>query len=299
LTPVSILVYFQPIDVDLFQGRVFDYLRGKGTLDELRPELVRVETLRRTVGPWESLLMDANYHHREKLPDWYNDDVVALERPFLITEDLPARVGELADQYHQAATPEAVRPIIDSQMAHLDPAGWNDPVRWSPEPPDFSGVEAEADQVLARLAPYASPVQARGDKKKSLDLEFASALLNFNKSLQPVWFVQAWFTEAIVEASRELLKCFETPDALFQPLFRSHPELKEALAQPYRNEKVGLYVRPENVARARKAAEAVLPTPVSQDGRETADYVVNALRRLAECLCYAERRGLGFAERIC
>jgi hypothetical protein len=65
---------------------------------------------------------------------------------------------------------------------------------------------------------------------------------------------------------------------------------------PYRNERVGLYIRPENVPRARRAAEAELPTPVWQGGSEEEDYPTNALRRLTELLCYAERRGLGFAE---
>jgi hypothetical protein len=67
---------------------------------------------------------------------------------------------------------------------------------------------------------------------------------------------------------------------------------------PYCNEWVGLYIRPENVPRARRAAEAELPTPVWQGGSEEEHYPTNALRRLTELLCYTERCGLGFAERI-
>jgi hypothetical protein len=296
---MSIHVYFQPIDVALIQGRVFDHVLGKGTLDELRPELVGVATVGRAVGPWVRLVSDANYNHRDKLPDWYNHDVVALERPYLVVEDLPARVGELVDQYHNAPGPEAVLPVVDSQMAYLDPKGWKKRGRWKAKEPNFDGVEAAADKALALLAPHVSPPGARGKQKKQLGLEFASDLLKFNEALQPRWGVMDYFTESIVWATNELGQCFETPHALFQPLFRAHPELKKALSLPYRNETVGLYVRPENVARARRAAEASLPTPVSNDGSETSDYQLNARRRLTEVLCYAERRGLAFAERIC
>jgi hypothetical protein len=296
---MSIHVYFQAIDVALVQGRVFDHVLGKGPLDDLRPELVRVATVRRSIGPWASLVSDAYWNHRDRLPDGYNNDVVMLERPYLIVEDLPARVGELVDQYHNAPGPEGVRTVVDSQVALLDPTGWNKRGRWKAKEPDFSGVEAAADKALALLAAHVSPPGARGKQKKQLELDFASDLLKFNEALQPRWELMDYFTESIVWTTRELGECFETPHALFQPLFRSHPELKKALSLPYRNETVGLYVRPENVARARRAAEAALPTPVSVEGSETRDYALNALRRLAELLCYAERRGLGFAERIC
>ena len=36
--------------------------------------------------------------HRDGLPDWYKKDVVALERPYLIVENLPVGVGELVNR---------------------------------------------------------------------------------------------------------------------------------------------------------------------------------------------------------
>jgi hypothetical protein len=297
---MSIHVYFQTIDVALIQGRVFDYVQGKGTLDDLRPELIRRSTVSRGgVSPWASAVNDAAWNDKKKLPEWYNNTVVMEERPYFIAEDLPARVGELVDLYHNAATPEAARAVAETQMAHLDPKGWKKRGRWKLKEPSFDGIEERADKALAILAGHVSPAGAKGKQKKKLDLDFASDVLKLNEKLQPVWSVMDFFTESIVWTTRELGECFETPHALFEPLFGAHAELKKALSQPYRNETVGLYVRPENVARARQAAEAALPTPTSEDGAETRDYQLNALRRLTEALCYAERRGLGFAERIC
>jgi hypothetical protein len=296
---VSIDVHFQAIDVGLFQGPVLDYVLGKELPTGLRAELIRVQKVRRAANPWLGLVTHAYWKRLGKLPDWYNNEVVGFQRPFLIVEDLPARVGELIERYHYAPTPEAARALVDSQLAILDPERWNEPGRWdlrSLPAPDWPSVEESADQALALLAPYI-PLRAAGEPKKQLDLEFARQALKFNESLQPFVALRAWFTEAI-KGRKDLSRCFETPHALFEPLFGAHPKLKEELSLPYRNERVGLYIRPENVPRARRAAEAELPTPVWQGGSEEEDYRTNALRRLTELLCYAERRGLGFAERI-
>src|SRR5262249_37257342 len=158
----------------------------------------------------------------------------------------PARVGELIELYLNAATPEAARALAESQMARLDPEGWKDPGRWKPKEASFDGVEEAADKALAILAEHVSPAGAKGkQKKKKRELKFASDVLKLNEKLQPVWNLMDYFTESIVWTTRELGECFETPHALFEPLFASHRELKKALSQPYRNEKVGLYVRPE------------------------------------------------------
>jgi hypothetical protein len=297
---VSIDVHYQAIDVALFQGPVFDYVLGKGPPAALRAELIRVQKVRRAAGPWQGLVMHAYWKRLGKLPDWYNNEVVGSQRPFLIVEDLPARVGELIERYHYAPTPEATRALVDSQLAILDPQRWNEPGRWdlrSLPPPAWPSVEESVEQALALLEPYLPP-RAAGEPEQQLDLEFARQALKFNERLQPFVELRAWFTEAIVQGRQELSRYFETPHALFEPLFGAHPELKEELSLPYRNERVGLYVRPENVPGARRAVEAALPTPVWQGGSKEEDYRENALRRLTELLCYAQRRGLGFAERI-
>jgi hypothetical protein len=296
---LSIDVRYQAIDVALFQGPVFDYVLGKGPLADLRAELIRVQKVRRAAGPWQGLVMHGYWKRLGKLPAWYNNEVVGSQRPFLIVEDLPARVGELIELYHYAPTPEATRALVDSQVAILDPERWNEPGRWdlrSLPPPAWPSVEESADQALALLAPYLPP-RAAGEPKEQLDLEFARQALKFNERLQPFVELRYWFTESL-KGYKELARYLETPHALFGPLFGAHPELREELSLPYRNERVGLHVRPENVPRARRAAEAGLPTPVWQGGSKEEDYRTNALRRLTELLCYAERRGLGFAERI-
>jgi|GEM_PF-6937605 len=305
---MSIHVYFLPIDVALFQGPVFDYLCGVGSLDVVREEIVRVVRARRMHSPWWQLVWDVYCKRDGRLPAWFDSRAVFYERPLLIVEDLPARVGELVERYHTATGPDEVRRVAQSQLALLDPEGWDRPGNWQPQEPDFTDVDAVVDRSLARLTVGVMPPVADGFTppaewlervdRDNLDLKSVSELLKFNQSLQPAWELRYWFTESIRGASRELNACFETPHALFEPLLEEHPELESALSSRWRNERVGLYIRPENVPAARLAAEAVLPTPVCVGSSEKEEPSTNALRRLAEVLCYAERRGLGFAERI-
>jgi hypothetical protein len=196
---VSIDVHYGAIDVALFQGPVFDYVLGKGPPAELRAELIRVQKVRRVAGPWLGLVTHAYWKKLGKLPDWTTTRSSG-QRPFLIVEDLPARVGELIERYHYASTPEATRAVVDSQMAILDPERWNEPGRWdlrSQPAPDWPSVEESADQALALLAPYIPP-RAAGEPKQQLDLEFARQALKFNERLQPFVALRYWFTEAII-----------------------------------------------------------------------------------------------------
>lgn len=74
---MSIKVYFQTIDFDLIQGLVFDYVRGKGTLESLRPRLCRRFEVIREFVPWKRLVSEAYRNRSDKLPDWF--DVKAFE----------------------------------------------------------------------------------------------------------------------------------------------------------------------------------------------------------------------------
>lgn len=296
---MSIHVTFMPIDVNLFQTKVFGYLRGTETVDDLRPQMTRAATNAAFVQPWSLLLIGTHYDSPDKLPAWFNHEVVCLERPYFIVEDEPVRVAHAAEDYHLAPGPKALRAAVNAQLAVLDPEGWQKRGRWKATEPDLSGVEGKVDAAFALLAKYlaAPPKKGKGGKAKKAgwDLEFASDVLGFNEALQPCWSVNEYFTESIIGVSAALTGCFEIPHALFRPLFKEHPELQKALSSPHRNETVGLYVPPSRVGRARRAAEAALPTPHPEDGE---GYEVNALRRLTEVLTYAERNGLGFAERI-
>jgi hypothetical protein len=295
---VSLNVYFQPIDVGLIHGLVFDYLRGKGTLEALRSPLRRRWEILRAVVPWRRLVSEAYREGSDKFPDWF-DGKAFERRHFFIVENAPDRVAELMDLYLNAAGEGAVRRLISSQLALLDPEGVNEPGRWTPKPVAWGwDVEEQVEGEMALLAPYAAT--PGGGPKKPLDNEFTRDLLKLNEGLQPIAEVDDYPLGTVVGwATAELRECLEPPDDLFRPLFAAHPELEEALAAKGRYPwcyGAGLFVRPANVSKARRAVEASLRGEAGE-WYDTDEFALNALRELADLLRYAERRGLGLIER--
>jgi hypothetical protein len=297
---VSLNVYFQPIDVGLIQGLVFDYVRGKGTLEALRTPLRRRWEIGRTVGPWKRMLSEVYRAGGDKLPDWFDGETFQ-QRHFFIVENAPERVAELMDLYLHAPDDGAVRQLIGAQLALLDPEGVNVPGRWAPKPVEWRwNVEEQVERSMALLAPYAAT--PGGKPKKPLDNEFTRDLLELNEDLQPIDEVYDYPLGTVVGwATAELGECLEPPDDLFRPLFAEHPDLEEDLSSEGRYPwcyGAGMYIRPANVPRARQAVEASLP----EDRRwrpsyDSYDFAPAALWKLANLLRYAERRGLGLIER--
>jgi hypothetical protein len=294
---VSYIVTFQTIDVGLVQGLVFDYVRGKGTLEVLRPQVRRrYETILAFV-PWKGAVAEAYREHRDRFPAWFN--LKAFEhRRFLIVEDAPDRVAELVDLYHNAPDDATVHGLIESQLALLGPKGSNEPWRWVPKPVEWGwDVDEQVERSMALLPPYAATPD--GGRKKPLDREFARDVLEFNEDLQLVAEVNDYPLGTVAHwATSEFSECLEPPDDLFRPLFAEHPELEADLARVDLDSLfygAGRYVRPANVPRARRAVEASLPEAGELDVSD--EFALNALRELAELLRYAERRGLGLIER--
>jgi hypothetical protein len=101
-------------------------------------------------------------------------------------------------------------------------------------------------------------------------------------------------------ATPEYRECLERPDDLFLPLLTAHPELEEALAEleggyPWCSG-AGMYVRPANVSRARRAVEASLRGEAGQ-WYDSDRYTLEVMLDVADLLRYAEPRGLGLIER--
>jgi hypothetical protein len=133
---MSINVYFQTIDVGLIQGLIIDYIRGKGTVETLRPLLRRRWQAYRAFVPWKHLLSETYRNSCDKLPDWFDGEAF-VGRPFFIVEDTPERVAELLDLYHNAPDDDTVLGLIRSQLAILDPESVNEPDRWVPSPVEW------------------------------------------------------------------------------------------------------------------------------------------------------------------
>jgi hypothetical protein len=296
---MSLSVYYETIDVDLIQGLVFDYVRGKGTLEALRPRLRQRWEVLRAFVPWKRLVLEVYRDGSDKFPDWF--DAEAFERRrFFIVENAPDRVAELTDLYYHAPDEDAVRQLIRSQLAILVPRSVNEPGRWTPKPVEWDwDVEEQVERQMTLLTPYAA--RPDGDPKKPLDNEFTGALLKFNEGLQLVAYSDNYYClEGLAGwATAEYRECLERPDDLFLPLLAAHPELEEALAAleggyPW-CPGAGMYVRPANVSRARRVVEAAVHRP---QGWYDADRPAReVLLDVADLLAYAERRRLGLIER--
>jgi hypothetical protein len=151
---MSLNVSYQTIDVGLIQGPVFDYVRGKGRLEALRPRLRRRWEVIRAFAPWKRLVLEVHRDGSDRLPDWF--DAAAFERRrYFIVEDAPDRVVELTELYHNAADEDTVRRLIGSQLAILDPESVNEPGRWTPKPITWDwDVEEQVERQMTLLAPY-------------------------------------------------------------------------------------------------------------------------------------------------
>jgi hypothetical protein len=214
---VSLNVYYETIDVGLIQGLVFDYVRGKGTLEALRPQLRQRWEVIRAFVPWKRLVLEAYRDGSDKLPDWF--DAKAFERRrFFIVEKAPDRVAELADLYRHAPDEEAVRRLIRSQLAVLDPESVSEPGRWTPKPVEWDwDVEEQVEEKMTLFAPYAATPD--GEPMEPLDRGFTSALLKFNEGLQLVAYSDNYYClEGLAGwTTAEYRECLERPDDLFQP----------------------------------------------------------------------------------
>jgi hypothetical protein len=296
---MSLNVVYQTIDVGLIQGRIFDCVRGKGTLEALRPQVRRKFEVIREFAPWKRLVCEAYRDGSDKLPDWF-DGAAFERRRYFIVESAPDRVAELSDLYHNVPDEAAVRRLVRSQLAILDPESVRDPGRWTPKPVEWDwDVEEQVEYRMAPLARYAAP--PGGEPKRPLDHRFTSALLQFNEGLQLTAYSDNYYClKGLANwVGAEYRECLEWPDDVFRPLFAAHPELEEDLAKsPGRYPwcpAAGMYVRPANVSRARRAAEAALHRA---QGWLDADLPAReVLQDVADLLWSAERSGLGVIER--
>ncbi len=205
------------------------------------------------------------------------------------------------DLYLNAPDENAVRRLINSQLAVLDPESVNEPGRWTPHP--FHGdwdVEELVEQKMILLAPYAAT--PGGEPKKPLDNDFTSDLLRLNEGLQPFAEIDDYPLGTVASwATAGFRECLESSGDLFRPLFATHPELKEEVRAVERwypwYSGPGLYVRPGYVSRARLEVEASLRGEAGE-WYDADEFALNAILELADLLRFAERRGQGLIERI-
>src|SRR5262249_15077921 len=154
--------------------------------------------------------------------------------------------------------------------------------RWAPKPVKWDwDVEEQVERKMTVLAPYVATGGKSKKSQKPLDNAFTSAVLSLNEGLQLVAEVDDYPLETVTGwATPGFAKCLEPPDELFRPLFAAHPELEEALAVEgrYPWSGAGMYVRPANVSKAWRAAEASVRK--AEKWRSPNEFALNALLEL-------------------
>ncbi len=293
---MSINVTFQTIDVELIQGVVFDYVRGKGSLESLRPKLRRYWDTFNIYYPFKQMVNDAIRKNDPRIPNGFDGEVFQW-RHFFIVETESDRVAELLDLYQNAPDDETVLRLVREQLAILDPLSSTDPKRWVPKPLESRwNIDEQVQQALDHLTDYV--VTPDGREGIPLDNDFTSQVLRINEALAPTHEADDYPLEAIGGwATKEFRKLLKPPDELFRPLFKKHPELKTALQEEgrYPWSGAGMYIKPANVP---KFLDAVIQSLEEEQARDDPnEFVVNALIGIADLLRYAKRVGHGFIER--
>jgi hypothetical protein len=307
-------VSFHPVDVELIQGRLLPFVEGKGEIDDLVEDAVRISKVRLRAHAWALGLL----HHsqaendskpRKKgakpAPSWrhkFDSNLHVWGRPFFITVQRPDQVSRAVDRYLKAK-PEDVDAIADDMLRILDPGLVDkvEPDRDNPLPRDdrlAAGIREPMDLFRECFKAHSKKEKLRvpgGELVAPAELfkdSFALSALSFAALFRPGWTARGhvWPTGLLEEAGLEVPPLFETAAPLFQPLLSKVPEIAERMENTISgNRMVGGYVSPDNVSDLRIYLEEHL------DKFRSAECRVD-FQKILEAVQDAEREHMGFAE---
>src|SRR5262245_63308057 len=145
-------ISYHPVDVAFLRDRVAPYVRGKGNLDDVIPDMGRIEKVRGRAGAWALKVVDI--YHKEvqrqrdaeefarsaarsavagksvarpkkvparPLPGWFDPDLHVWGRPFFITARTPEEVSDRIDRYCAAGSDAEVDALAREEVARLNP----------------------------------------------------------------------------------------------------------------------------------------------------------------------------------
>jgi hypothetical protein len=307
-------VSFQPVDVELIQGRLLPFVEGRGDIDDLVEDAVRITKVRFRANAWALELLRHSQAENESKPrkkgaqhppswrDKFDSDLHVWGRPFFITALRPDQVSRAVDRYLKAQ-PEDVDAIAHEMLRILDP-GLVDKVVLDADSP-LLGDDQLAAGIREPMDLFRECFKARSNKKKVripdgnrvepaelFKNSFALRALSFAALFRPGWIARGrvWPTALLEEAGLEVPPFFETSAPLFQPLLSKVPEIAENMENTISaNRMVGGYVSPDNVSDLRIYLEEHLDKFRSAECRV-------AFQKILEAVQYAEREHMGFAE---
>ncbi|MBX3249664.1 MAG: hypothetical protein KF901_20980 [Myxococcales bacterium] len=287
-----------PVD-DGVVARLTEYIVGRGSIDDLVAEAVRLEKVRFRANAWG---LGVSKLRREGRFDPF---LHVWGRPFFVTVEGDA-VGEAIDRYLDARTDAEVDAIAKEMLRALDPA-LADEVEPSNEgslPDDEAlaiGLRASLDLIRAAwAAPRGGTVVVpSGEAVPAEELlwrEVPLTVLTFAAHLRPGWMDRGyvWPTVLLGEAGVET-SLFETPEPLLGPLLDRVDQRFFLHTTILENYMVGGYVAAAKVPALRALLEEHQETLVAVHDGPSAEMQLS-VAKLLEAVRDAERRGLAFAE---
>src|SRR5262245_40488968 len=100
-----------PVDEVLVRERILPWLAGRGAIEDLEREAIRIERVRHRAKAWALGALKIDGALDSQLHVW--------GRPFLVVGDDPAAVSAAIDEY-LAATPASVDAIATRHLASID-----------------------------------------------------------------------------------------------------------------------------------------------------------------------------------
>jgi hypothetical protein len=214
-------------------------------------------------------------------------------RPFLVTEASPERVAERVAEYVAATGEDGLTSLVLDQLARLDPklARGVDPEPLEELSKDAAHREALLDDLRALR-----PSRTRADSSD----ELAWRIIHLHSRAVPFWIARdVDGLETICDAAGIEPPAGLAPAAdLFAGVCAELPELRERLQGELRGPRdLGAYVAPEHVS-------GILTFLVDHGGRMiqvatrhgSGALCTRVLRKIRECLRFAERHGVGYLE---
>jgi hypothetical protein len=217
-------------------------------------------------------------------------------RPFLITEASPERVAELVAEYAATSSESRLTSLVLDQLSALDPAL----ARIVPEGFDEGASDGayrhELLGGLRRIHDWSQDARARADGADEMPWQ----MLQLHARAVPFWTARdVDGLGTICEAAGLRPPAALVPaTGLFLSACAEHPELYEGLRAELRGPRdIGAYVAPRHVA-------DVLTFLTDHGGRMIqmaarhgqGPLCTLVLRKIRECLRFAERHGVGYLE---
>jgi hypothetical protein len=291
-----------PVDLKMV-ARVTDYIAGKGSIDDLVKDAVRVAKIRFRANAW-----GLGVTNLKKAPDAFDTSLHVWGRPFFVAASGTEAIGEMIDRYLAAKTSAQADAIAKENLALLDKAL---PKRVKPTkdgslPNDAKLAESIRRNIeLLRSAHTAAktkggtvklPNGEDSDAAHLLEREVPLQVLTFCAASRPGWMDRGyvWPTTLFARVKIKTGKLFTPPRAMLGKLGDEKRKwfLERAITENYM---VGGFVSAKDVPAFCKLLEksrAKLEGAFGDPDQE----VATSVRKLVEAAEDAKMRKLAFAE---